>query len=190
MKLVKGVGYNSGGKHLARKDGSYTRLYHLWRTMLARCYCDKMQARQPTYIGCTVDERWHDFQNYAEWYTSNEFFDSGYQLDKDVLIKGNKIYSPDTCCLIPQELNKLLLDRKASRGKYPRGVIYERPMRKYLARVSVNGRDKHVGYFKCPNEAHAAYVVAKEAHVKEKALEWRGRIDERVFEALMSWTLY
>lgn len=190
MMITKDIGYNSGGEFKTHVGRANTKEYGIWLCMLQRCYDPKVQAKYPTYIGCSVCEEWLDFQVFAEWYVNNEFYGLGYHLDKDLLVKGNKIYSPDFCVLIPVQLNVLLTNGAKIRGSYPQGVSFNKPKKRYQANISLNGRSKLLGRFKCPNEAHAAYVIAKEAYVKEKALEWRGRIDERVFEALMNWTLY
>ena len=157
--------------------------------MIRRCYDTKMQLRQPTYKGCTVAEEWFDFQAFAEWFCGHEYSGAGYCLDKDLLFAGNKVYSPHTCCFVPQELNKLLSDRKAARGDLPQGVSYFKRDSNYVAGISINAKKKNLGYFDCPNEAHQVYKKAKEAYVKEKALEWQDRIADNVFQALMSWQL-
>lgn len=188
-QLTYGVGFDSKRRHVACIGSKHTKPYQTWIDMLKRCYCPKFQRKFPTYIGCTVDERFHDFQDFADWFYRQPYNDIGYQLDKDLLIPNNKVYSPGICCFIPQELNKLLTNRKLARGDYPQGVYYNKPTSKYLAGMKYNGKSKHLGLFECPQEAHQAYKIAKEAYVKEKALEWQDRIDDNVFQALMNWTL-
>ena len=90
---------------------------------------------------------------------------------------------------MPRELNSLLLDRGADRGDYPQGVHLYKRDGKFVAKLRINGKRKHLGHYACPHEAHKAYVLAKESHVKAKALEWRDKVDNRVFESLMSWTV-
>lgn len=187
MKLVRGVGYNSGGKHELRIDGKSTTTYGLWVNMLNRCYSSEYHERVPTYIGCTVADEWLDFQVFAEWVFNYKYKGDNYQLDKDLLIEGNKIYSPETCCLVPVQLNTLLISATAARGEHPQGVYFNKPRGKYLSRLSVGGRSRHLGYFKCPQKAHQVYVVAKEAHVKHMADLWLGNIDPKVYIALMDW---
>ena len=96
-----GVGVTGQGEysHLVRKiNGKHTKVYSVWHDMLGRCYNKKYQEKKPTYIGCTVCEEWHNFQNFAKWYEENyyEVNNEEMALDKDILIKGNKIYSPQT----------------------------------------------------------------------------------------------
>lgn len=188
-KLTYGVGYNSRGTHKTRVNDKITTAYYSWSNMMQRCYSVKFQKKKPTYIGCAVTEEWHDFQNFADWFYSQEDGDKSYALDKDLLFPGNKVYSPDACVLIPQELNKLLSDRKASRGNLPQGVTFHIAGNKYMATISINARKEYLGSYHTPDEAHQVYKKAKEAYVKEKALEWQGRIADNVFQALMNWQL-
>lgn len=188
-KLIYGVCFNSKGKHKTRIDGKRTNAYQTWVNMIQRCYSPIYQDRHPTYKECVVDEKWLDFQDFAEWFSSQDYNYAGYQLDKDILMPNNKIYSPDTCCFVPQEINLLLVDCGASRGKYPQGVHFVTRDRKFQAKLGINGKSKYIGYFDCPKEAHLAYKEAKEVYIKSKALEWQDRIARDVFDALMVWSL-
>ena len=189
IKLVYGVGYNSRGKHKSLMSGKDAPAYYTWHNMIRRCYNHETQLRQPAYIGCIVSDAWHDFQVFAEWFYGHSYSALGYHLDKDVLIADNKVYSPETCCFIPQEINKVLNHRAAGRGKYPQGVSFHNQLKRFTARLNINGKQKSLGMFDCPNEAHQAYVVAKVTYVKDMALEWRDRIADNVFQALMAWEL-
>lgn len=189
MPLIYGVGFNSRGKHKTKANNKKTAAYIVWHDMMKRCYYPKALERNPSYIGCSADERWHDFQDFADWYYSHPYASKGYELDKDLLLPGGKVYSPDNCCFVPQEINKLLLNHKSARGRFPQGVCFHKKVGRYAARLSVDSKNQHIGYFDCPNIAHQAYKKAKEKHVKEKALEWQDRIADNVFQALMNWTL-
>lgn len=186
-RTVYGVGYFGNGKYKSKVRGRATLAYTKWRDMLARCYCPKYQAKKPTYVGCTVDPIWHNYQNFAEWFEGNNFKDMGYHLDKDVLSKGNKIYSPENCCLVPPQINGLIIDSRAVRGAYPVGVKLDKRSGKFTSQVNINGAIKHLGTFESQQGAYKAYIQAKECYVKSKAIEWRNKIDERVFSALMNW---
>lgn len=189
VKLTYGVGFNSKTKHRAWLNGRYTPAYCTWRNILARCYCPNKQLIQPSYVGCSISEKWYDFQDFAEWFNNHKHNHKGYHLDKDILFTGNKVYSPETCCFIPQELNKILGDRKAARGSFPQGVCLHKPTKKYTASTRMYGMTKHLGVFDTPEEAYRAYKAAKEDYVKKMALEWRDRIADNVFQALMAWEL-
>lgn len=189
MKLIMGVGFNSGGKHKTKEYGERLKTYEIWRDMIKRCYSKKRQARDPSYIGCSVAEEWHDYQVFAEWYNGHDYSDMNYQLDKDILVVGNKVYSPETCCLVPSEINSILTSCSRARGKYPQGVCWDKDKDRYKVQMNMNGRYKYLGSFSCVNEASNKYKTTKEAYVKERALHWRDRIAPEVFEALMDWEL-
>lgn len=189
IDLVHGVGVKSKGKYKTYDGVRQTKVYNTWRRMIARCYCPKIKAQNTSYFDCSVASDWLDFQVFAEWFESHEYSKLDYHLDKDILVAGNKVYSADTCCLVPRQLNNLLVSRHTGNEAYPQGVYFQRAINKFSSRVSINGKKKHLGCFLTADEAYMAYVVAKEAYVKEKALEWRDRIDIRVFNALMAWTV-
>ena len=113
------VGYLGEGKYKVSENGKNTRVYDTWKAMLQRCYSEKEHERHPTYIGCEVYEGWHNFQNFAKWYKDN-YYEVGNEkmcLDKDILFKGNKIYSPDTCIFVPETINKLFIKNDKNRGE-------------------------------------------------------------------------
>lgn len=188
-RLIYGAGYNSKREHKARREKKSTIAYATWFSMIGRCYNPKRHVKNPTYTDCSVTAEWLDFQNFADWFESHEYSYKNYALDKDLLVPSNKIYSPETCCFVPHELNALLSDRVKSRGFLPQGVDMNKITGRYRASLSINGKKRHLGCYSCANEAHKVYKKAKEVYVKEKALEWKGRIADDVFQALMSWEL-
>ena len=185
---TSGVGYIGVGNYLASINKVHTPSYRAWCNMLQRCYGKHYQERNPTYIGCTVCDEWHNFQNFAEWYTSQPNYGKGFDLDKDLLVDGNTLYSPETCLLVPSEINYLLLDRAAGRGKYPIGVSYNSRDCNYQVVMSIDNKAKRIGGFKSIDDASKAYMTAKKEYVKQKALEWKDHIDEKLFKALMAKT--
>lgn len=142
--------------------------YRKWADMIRRCYDESYQKRFPTYIGCTVCDEWKYLSNFKQWYESHiqENYHE-YQLDKDLLIPGNKVYSPDTCVLIPSEINCLIIKSDSIRGQYPIGVSFDKHNRKfksYCNTYDVNTRKtfkKTIGYFNDPMSASDAYVEYK-----------------------------
>ena len=132
---------------------------------------------------CTVDERWHNFQNFAEWYYDN--YIEGYHLDKDILFKGNKIYSPETCCFVPQEINKLFTKRQSKRGDYPIGVISNK--KRFISIFTKEKKIFYLGSFATPEEAFIAYKTEKENRIKEIANKWKGLISDKVYQALINY---
>lgn len=187
-RLLCGVGYNSGGKHPVAINKENYLPYITWSNMIKRCYGDSNRLKNLSYKDCVVSSEFHDYQYFAEWYTNHPYYGLGYYLDKDILNKGNKVYSEKSCCLVPMEINNLFISRDGDRGDLPIGVTNHRQTGRFVARVSTNAGRIYLGLHNTEQEAHQAYVVAKEAYVKEVANEWRGRIDERVYDALMNWT--
>jgi len=184
---VYGVGFLGVGDFIKSTNRVLSPAYRAWVDMMDRCYSEKKHKTSPTYKNCDVHSDWHNFQVFAQWYTASDFYDMGYELDKDLLKEGNKTYSEDNCVLLPRQINSLLLKCDSKRGKYPIGVSSKEKDSKFYTNLQINGRTKYIGMFDCPNDAHKAYVKAKEDYVKDKAIEWRHKIDERAFKALMNW---
>lgn len=184
-----GVGYMGVGKHKSKIKGVNVPHYSVWTGAIIRCYCPTRQAKRPSYIGCSISKNWLCYQNFAEWYTTHESYGLGYELDKDLLVKGNRVYSAETCTMIPREINLAIRTDRIKVSDLPVGVLKTKSG-SYTAGTRIKGKDSHIGTFKTLEEASAAYVIAKEAHVKELALEWEDRIEPRAFKALMNWTVY
>lgn len=182
-------GYLGFGKFKGTKNGDSAPEYRAWLRMMQRAYCKKFHARNHTYKGCEVHSDWHNFQIFAAWFTSHDYYGLEYHLDKDLLVRGNKIYSAENCTLVPKDINNLLIDRAARRGDFPIGVCFSKKMGRFVSSFNMGKKSIHIGTFDCPNKAHEAYVIAKESYVKKKALEWKDRIAPQVFEALMVWTV-
>lgn len=159
----------------------------LWKDMLSRCYNPHVLIRYPTYIGCSVCESWLTFSNFRQWY--KEHYVEGYDLDKDILVKGNKTYSPDTCCFVPHKLNCTINRCQKSRGKLPIGVRFDAERQKFASSFRCGMTYKFIGRYNTPFEAFCAYKSAKESYVKELAESYfkEGKITERVYQALMKY---
>ena len=187
---VYGVGV-TGNKHPITINGVITKEYELWQSMLERCYSDALKKKNPTYEGCEVSENFKSYEYFYEWcHNQIGFGECGFQLDKDLLVKGNKVYSENTCVFIPKEINILLTKRTASRGEHLIGVSWHKTKKAFVARVNKNkGKPEWLGLFKTEIEAFNTYKTAKEAFVKEQANKWKGKIDERAYNALMNYTV-
>lgn len=188
-KLILGVATNSKGHYKAVINGKMTKSYATWRNTLQRAYCPKYQTKQPTYLGCSVTDEWLEYQEFANWFENHEYSNRGYQLDKDLLIPGNKIYAPDQCVFVPQQLNKLLNGYGNARGQYKQGVCFYKRDNKFVAQIAINGKKKNLGYFDTELDAYNAYKEAKEQYVKDSANHWKNDIADEVYEALMQWEL-
>lgn len=188
VSYVSGVGVSTRGKHPRTVNRKMTHEYGIWRDMLRRCYCEERQRIQPTYRDCTVSENFKNFQYFAEWGNAQVGFGlDGYQLDKDILIKGNKIYSEDVCVFVPREINSLLIKCDNSRGELPVGVSYHKKTKKYVAQLSIEMKPHHLGLFDCPIKAFEKYKAEKESHIKQKTEEFKDLIDVRVYDALINY---
>jgi len=185
---VCGVGYMGVGKYNAfSQKTKLFKNYQTWSDALKRCYSKRVQENQPTYGVCSVHPEWHNFQNFGEWFEDNyKPHMEGWELDKDILFKGNKIYSPETCCFVPHVINKLFTRRENRRGDCPIGV--NRKGLRYEAWISKG--EKHqifLGTYNSSEKAFQAYKVAKESWIKEVADEWKPLIEPQVYDAMYAY---
>lgn len=169
--------------------------YALWQKMLGRVY-NESSLTNLSYRGVEVCTEWLNFQNFAAWFYSQKYSKAvdtkkrSYELDKDILSIGNKVYSPKTCSFVPREINTILVKRDKMRGELPVGVMYHKIGKKFQARLSYFGKGVSLGLFKTSEEAFQAYKTAKEAYIKEMAEIWKDRIDERVYQALLNYEVH
>lgn len=163
-KFVQGIGINDAGYQVTTRneDGKnkVCPYYRTWASMLARCQSAKCHILQPTYKGCSVCDEWLHFSNFKRWMEQQDW--EGKQLDKDLLVGGNKVYSPLTCIFLPSCINKSLTLRGSRRGAYPVGVSYVKRDRVYKACCNNGaGKAEYLGSFTVSKEAHRAWQVAK-----------------------------
>ena len=188
---VFGIGVLGDG--LSTVDGVRLKEYELWKNMIKRCYSKNFHEKFPTYSICSVSENFKYYPYFKEWCNNQIGFgvkdENGrhFALDKDILIKGNKVYSEDTCCFVPQEINALLLKCGRKRGECNIGVCYNKKIKKFVAKLKVNGKYVNIGGFNTEMQAFLAYKQAKETNIKEVANKWKDQIDPRVYEALMNY---
>jgi len=185
--LVYGVGVNDWvGK--VKVDGKMIKEYRLWTSMIKRCFDEKYKQNCPTYQDVTCSKEWLSTTNFVNDVSKMKGYGlEGWDLDKDILQKGNKLYSKSTCCFVPHEVNQLLIKRDNSRGEYPVGVCFDKYAGKFKAQLTVNGKLKYLGLFTTPEEAFQVYKLAKEAQIKVVAQKWQHLLDNRVFQALMKY---
>lgn len=155
----------------------------LWRLMLRRTCSEEFKRISPSYEGVSVCDEWKSYSKFKEWF--DEYYVEGWVLDKDILVKGNKVYSPQTCSYVPPQINTLFTRRTRDRGPYPIGVTICRG--RYAASVNRFGKHVFLGHFNTPEEAFEAYKKAKESYIKEVADKWKDRIEPRVYEAMYNW---
>lgn len=185
-KFIYGIGMNDNifPVHI---NGSLIKSYVQWRSMLCRCYDPKFHLKEPSYIGCTVCEEWLLFSNFKKWFDKN--YIKGYDLDKDILFKGNKIYSPETCCFVPHKINTLFIKNDKDRGKFPIGICLDKNAKKIRAQININRKVKYLGIFNTIEEAFNVYKIAKEDYISEIAEEYYGKslISENVYHAMLNY---
>ena len=186
-KSVFGVGYLGTGKY-NWKDYPY--IYKKWCNMLRRCYDPyELNNNNQTYRDVIVCKKWHNFQNFCKWYKENiyECNNEEMHLDKDILIKGNKIYSPKTCIIVPQKINSLFVKCDKSRGEYPIGVSWDKKSNKFIATCRILDKENkkiNLGYYNTSEEAFLAYKKFKEKYIKQVADEFKYLIPQKLYEAL------
>lgn len=189
---VYGVGI-IGNEKTKDENGKAIKSYLVWQSMLSRCYSDKYQKTRPTYKGCTVCKEWHNYSEFKKWYDKNYYEINGEQmaLDKDILVKGNKTYSPNTCVFVPQNINTLFIKRNKTRGKYPIGVYKPNNSNKFIAQCSIfyneKSQQKLLGYFSNEIDAFNAYKQFKEKYIKQVADEYKDKIPNKLYEAMYNY---
>ena len=185
-KRYFGVGYLGEGKYKISKNGKNSDEFKIWYSMLTRCYDPKYHERYITYKNCEVEDYLLNFQHMAEWIENNYYEVPGEQmcLDKDILYKGNKIYSRDTCIFVPQRINKLFTKRDNARGDSPIGV-YPVPSGNYQVHCN-NGYGKldYLGTYLTKEEAFHVYKQYKEKVIKETIDSYKGKIPEPFYSRL------
>ena len=185
VKLIHGVGFNDRSCP-TKANYKITQEYQLWKGMLRRCYCETYHLGKPTYEGCFVSENFKSYSYFFDWCQAQVGFNNpNFQLDKDLLVKGNQTYSEDLCVFIPSELNVLFTKRVNFRGTSPIGITYRKG--RYVARLNAFGKRQWLGSFDTPDLAFQAYKTAKEAHIKDMAEMYKADIDPRAYTALMAY---
>lgn len=181
-KLVAGVGLNDLREPVA-VSGRHVRVYAIWKRMLQRCYDKKEHARHPTYSGCVVDPRWHRLSVFKPWFDAH--WRPGFDLDKDILVPGNKVYGPDTCVFVPHYINTILLDKAGARGDLPLGVT--RNCTGFMAQCSQGKSCCVTKTFRTVDEAVAWYKATKARVIRRTATDAlvRREINIRVHAALL-----
>lgn len=181
---VKGVASFGKGKYNTVNDSI---AFNHWSSMLTRCYSKDYLEKFVTYQDKSVCEEWLNFQNFAEWFYAQPNNDKGWSLDKDILVKGNTVYSPETCIFVPQHINQIIVTNKRHRGKYPIGVYWCNTKKRFGACLNKNGHTKTLPYSKTPEEAFLKYKAAKEQHIKDSILPYKDEFPSNLYDALYNY---
>lgn len=177
---------NSGGKYKTNENYKILKPYQCWSDIFKRCY--KSEIKDVAYNDCFISDSWIDYQDFAKWFYSLSFYEVGWHLDKDIIVRGNKEYGPETCCFVPRTINNLFTLRKNFRGTTPNGVVYHERLNKYEARCTDGtGKMKYYGVYETCEEAFIVFKHHKEALIKSKANQYKDLIDPRCYNSLMSW---
>lgn len=159
-----------------------------YRLMCSRCY--NLSAKDYKYYGASgsyVSEKWSTFDKFLSFLKEHPYLRDEYQIDKDLLVKGNKEYGPDTCVFLPKEINYFMTNRKTERGSYPLGVCWSKAKSKFVAASREGGKKVFLGTFDDPITAFHVYKAFKEGLAKKLAEKYKDSIDPRAYNALMSW---
>jgi hypothetical protein len=189
--LIYGIGINDADYTVYKRDipGDKTTtlrvcpFYQRWCGMLRRCYSSKFLLDYPTYVGCLVIQEWLLFSNFKAWMVSQPW--EGKELDKDILVPGNKVYGPDTCVFIDARINTFIGNKRGSEENGSLiGVSFDSNSGKYKAecRDVVMNKSKHLGLYNDPKEGHKAWLKFKLEQARILAKE---QTDERVAKALI-----
>ena len=181
-----GKGYLGEGKYKVSENGKLTDEYIIWYHMLMRCYDPKLHKERHTYKGCTVENYLLNFQHIGEWIDKNYYEVPGEVmcLDKDILHKGNKVYSRDTCIFVPKRINNLFTKSNKARGEDPIGVT---PSSSDNYRVHCSngyGENIYLGKYSTEEEAFQVYKQYKEKVIKETIDSYEGKIPEPFYSRL------
>lgn len=185
-----------GVKYPSKENGKMTKEYTTWRNMLMRCFDKSYKTTHPAYKNVTCCNEWLLFENFYEWLHSQENFDKWYNgkrwcLDKDIIVKGNKIYSPETCCLVSMDVNLLFVKRQTDKSNLPVGVA--RNGKGYIARCDnpIIGKTERLGTYRTIEDAFNIYKNYKEKLIKEIAkIEYsKGNIIELCYKSMISYII-
>lgn len=193
-KSIYEVGYLGEGKNKAYENRKATKVYRTWKSMLQRCYSEEYHKKKPTYIGCETCKEWLNFQEYGKWFERNYYKIEGEQmcLDKDILVKHNKIYSPETCIFVPNTINVLFTKSDKTRGESLIGTS-PRKNGKYEAQCQIfnpeigKSKKEHLGFYDTQEKAFEVYKQFKENYIKQVADYYKNKIPQKLYHAMYSY---
>lgn len=189
-RTIYGVGYIGEGEFTPRSHSKEcSRIYDIWNGMIQRCYDKVTRGKHLSYSECSVDERWHNFQNFVKWYINHEMYGLGYHLDKDLKIRDNKVYSEDACLMLPSVINYAIINTSNS-GQYKKGAYYRKEQGYFVSMLSVNGKIKHLGTFINEDDAHNAYLEARKSYIENLAEEWKHKVCSETYVSLLRYSRF
>lgn len=180
---VYGVGYSG---ECTMPDIRKNRSYVVWNSMLKRCYSDTRHFVSPKYAGKTVSDFFLNYSNFHEWYTDQKGHDLGWDLDKDLLVSGNSEYSPESCVLVPKEINNVIVKDLSGVSEYY-GVHLIRD--KFRVCVQYMRKNYHLSFHDNLEEASETYIFYKQKLLHEVAEKWKGVVSDRCYNALINYSV-
>lgn len=186
---VCGIGYVGVGDYKPKIKGRHTREYVAWRNMLKRCYEYDNNPRDFSYEECSVCEEWHNFQNFAKWYSENTYEVPSHislSIDKDIKMKGNKVYSPDTCLIVPMRINLFFLRWEYNNGNTGIPCVYKRSSGNYKVLV----HNAYGGTFTTKEEAIVVRNDLIANMVSELINDYKNIMPKNILEYISHWKDY
>jgi hypothetical protein len=181
-RSVFGVGY------LGCSDADATRsnyIYSKWANMIQRCYDERTHKLKPYYALCTVCEEWHNYSNYREWYYENVMGDRKVDLDKDILISGNTVYSPETCTFVTHFANTVFETTKGIASN----IVKDNTTDKYETSMVILGKRTKIGTFDTEEEAKQGFLDYKKDYITDFAKSSKGKVPDKTYQAMMNWVV-
>lgn len=179
-RTVFGIGY------LGCSDADATRdnyIYSKWVNMMQRCYDEITHKLKPYYSSCTVCIEWQNFSNFRVWYMENAMGDRKVDLDKDILIPGNTVYSSETCTLVTHFTNTIFENRRGIETN----IVLNNTTSKYDVTMYVLGKNEEVGSFVTEEEARQRFIDYKQDYIRKYAKKCKGKVPNKTYEAMMNW---
>lgn len=158
-----------------------------WKSMIERCYKNVGNERNKGYKNCLVCEDWHCYANFKKWYDENyyEIENERIHLDKDILAKESKVYSPDTCVFVPEYINYIFKKNVSKNKDLPTGIT--RYGNRYKVYIGINYKRVYLGTFDSVEEAFYYYKEAKEKEIKRVADLYKDKIPTKLYVAMYNY---
>lgn len=169
------------------KNLNKTECNQIYNNMYQRCYNEKVHQIKPWYTNCIMCDEWlEDKYSFYDWINDGNFYEIDgeptVELDKDILVKGNNIYSPETCIFAPKSINSLFGGTmKKNDNGLPIGVLQTKNG-KYKPQIR-----NYPDVFNTPEEAWEVWKEHKQATVIHKADEYLGKIPMKLYYAMLSY---
>lgn len=176
------VGYMGEGKYKTTENYKSTKYYKTWYNMLKRCYYEGSHTTNPTYDECFVEDYFLNFQNFGEWYDNNfyQIPNEKMCLDKDILVKGNKMYGRETCVFVPQIINNIFEGKMIN-------ASWDKTRNKWVVYISKYGKRKFLGRFTEYNIACEVSKKEKESYIKEVANKYKEYLPNNIYNVLLNY---